>query len=129
VHVSPHQMRRIADYGQYFPDSKIRLGIGSNNGHYQPCRIVGLSCPPPSRPFDGIPLHLVQGGHNREPCFFAEEDYPSDLHWLGEAPAESKFELHAYEPMTNHVHLLLMPKRTVVRRRCALVRRCTNLIS
>jgi hypothetical protein len=24
---------------------------------------------------DGVPLHIVQRGHNREPCFFAEEDY------------------------------------------------------
>jgi hypothetical protein len=25
----------------------------------------------------------VQRGHNREPCFFAEDDYDY-LHWLGE---------------------------------------------
>ena len=24
---------------------------------------------------DGVPLHIVQRGHNREPCFFAEDDY------------------------------------------------------
>ena len=24
---------------------------------------------------DGVPLHIVQRGHNREPCFFGEEDY------------------------------------------------------
>ena len=29
---------------------------------------------------DGVPLHMVQRGHNREPCFFAEQDYPSYLH-------------------------------------------------
>lgn len=32
----------------------------------------------PRRPrihLDGVPLHIVQRGHNREPCFFAEEDY------------------------------------------------------
>jgi len=23
---------------------------------------------------DGIPLHIVQRGHNREPCFFGEEE-------------------------------------------------------
>lgn len=22
-----------------------------------------------------VPLHIMQRGHNREPCFFAEEDY------------------------------------------------------
>ena len=23
----------------------------------------------------GIPQHIIQGGNNREPCFYAEEDY------------------------------------------------------
>ena len=67
----------------------------------------------PRRPrihLDGIPLHIVQRGHNREPCFFAEDDYASYLHWLGEALGEAECALHAYVLMTNHVHLLLTPK-------------------
>ena len=46
----------------------------------------------PRRPriqLDGIPLHIVQLGQNREPCFFSEEDYASYLHWLGEALREN----------------------------------------
>ena len=39
---------------------------------------------------DGVPLHIVQRGHNREPCFFAEDDYSSYLHWLGEALSLTK---------------------------------------
>ena len=31
---------------------------------------------------DGVPLHIVQRGHNREPCFFGEEDYSTYLYWL-----------------------------------------------
>jgi putative transposase len=54
-----------------------------------------------------VPLHIVQRGHNREPCFFAENDYFSYLHWLGEAMAATQCMLHAYVLMTNHVHLLL----------------------
>ena len=68
----------------------------------------------PRRPrihLDGVPLHIVQRGHNREPCFFAEDDYASYLHWLGEALIEAECALHAYVLMTNHVHLLLTPKR------------------
>ena len=68
----------------------------------------------PRRPrvhLDGIPLHIVQRGHNREPCFFGEEDYLSYLHWLKEALAENHCSLHAYVLMTNHVHLLLTPKK------------------
>ena len=68
----------------------------------------------PRRPrihIDAIPVHIVQRGHNREPCFFAEEDYSSYLHWLSEALAETECALHAYVLMTNHVHLLLTPKK------------------
>jgi len=63
---------------------------------------------------DGVPLHIVQRGHNREPCFFAEDDYSSYLHWLAEALGETECELHAYVLMTNHVHLLVTPKRAEV---------------
>jgi putative transposase len=68
----------------------------------------------PRRPrvhLDRVPLHIVQRGHNREPCFFGEEDYASYLHWLGEALGEAQCALHAYVLMTNHVHLLLTPKK------------------
>ena len=60
---------------------------------------------------DAIPIHIVQRGHNREPCFFAEDDYASYLHWLSEALSETECALHAYVLMTNHVHLLLTPKK------------------
>jgi REP element-mobilizing transposase RayT len=56
---------------------------------------------------DGIPLHIVQRGHNREPCFFGEEDYHTYLHWLAEALKAHGAALHAYALMTNHVHLLV----------------------
>ena len=68
----------------------------------------------PRRPrihLDGVPIHIVQRGHNREPCFFGEDDYNSYLHWLGEALGEAECKLHAYVLMTNHVHLLLTPKK------------------
>ena len=60
---------------------------------------------------DGLPLHIVQRGHNRAPCFFAEEDFHTYLHWLGVALKETEAQLHAYVLMTNHVHLLLTPAR------------------
>jgi putative transposase len=59
---------------------------------------------------DAVPLHIVQRGHNREPCFFAEEDFHTYLHWLGEALSEHDVALHAFVLMTNHVHLLVTPK-------------------
>jgi REP-associated tyrosine transposase len=68
----------------------------------------------PRRPrvhLDNVPLHIVQRGHNREPCFFTEEDYQSYLHWLREALGETGCALHAYVLMTNHVHLLVTPAK------------------
>jgi putative transposase len=57
----------------------------------------------------GHPLHIVQRGINREPCFFAEEDYLFYLHWLEETARACGCAIHAYVLMTNHVHLLLTP--------------------
>ncbi len=36
------------------------------------------------------PLHIVQRGHNRDACFFAENDYLAYREWLGEALKEQK---------------------------------------
>ena len=55
------------------------------------------------------PLHIVQRGINREPCFFADEDYQCYLHWLEEAARDCRCAIHGYVLMTNHVHLLLTP--------------------
>jgi putative transposase len=66
----------------------------------------------PRRPrihLPGLPQHIVQRGHNREACFFAEDDYHCYRHWLGEALKDTGCRLHAYVLMTNHVHLLLTP--------------------
>ena len=61
----------------------------------------------PRRPrihLDGVPLHIVQRDHNRQPCFFGEEDYQAYLYWLDEALTKERCALHAYALMTNHVH-------------------------
>lgn len=66
----------------------------------------------PRRPriyLPGMPLHIVQRGHNRDACFFAEDDYHAYRHWLGESLQATGCALHAYVLMTNHVHLLLTP--------------------
>jgi putative transposase len=66
----------------------------------------------PRRPrihLPGAPIHLVQRGHNREACFFSDEDFQAYRDWLAEALKKSGCALHAYVLMTNHVHLLLTP--------------------
>lgn len=56
-----------------------------------------------------VATHVVQRGNNRQPIFFAEEDYQAYLGWLREAAARWVCAIHAYVFMTNHVHLLLSP--------------------
>ncbi len=66
----------------------------------------------PRRPrihLPGAPIHLVQRGHNRDACFFTDEDYLAYREWLGDALKKTGCALHAYVLMTNHVHLLLTP--------------------
>jgi putative transposase len=60
----------------------------------------------------GVPLHIVQRGHNREACFFGEDDYLAYPHGLGEALKESGCAPHAYVLMSNPVHWLLTPPQS-----------------
>ena len=57
------------------------------------------------------PLHIIQRGNNRNACFFSDHDYNCYLHHLGELAARYACSIHAYVLMTNHVHLLLTPRR------------------
>ena len=62
----------------------------------------------------GVPQHVIQRGNNREPCFFASEDFRFYLDCLKEAFEKYHCAVHAYVLMTNHVHLLVTPKRAEV---------------
>jgi putative transposase len=56
-----------------------------------------------------VPVHLIQRGHNRNACFFCEDDFQYYLRWLMRFAKESGCDIHAYVLMTNHVHLALTP--------------------
>jgi putative transposase len=58
----------------------------------------------------GVPVHIVQRGHSREPVFFENSDYNAYLEWLSEAAIRYDCDIHAYVLMTNHVHILATPK-------------------
>lgn len=60
--------------------------------------------------FPGLPQHLVQRGVNREPCFFAQEDYQCYLYWLKKSASDYRCAIHAYMLMTNHIHILVTPE-------------------
>lgn len=51
----------------------------------------------------------MQRGHNRNACFFADEDYQFYLECLAQGLRRYGVQLHAYVLMTNHVHLLMTP--------------------
>ena len=52
---------------------------------------------------------LSSAVNNREPCFYAEEDYGRYLDDLKETASKYGCHVHAYVLMINHVHLLLTP--------------------
>ncbi len=54
----------------------------------------------------GVPVHIVQRGHSREPVFFEDNDYLAYLRWLKEGTERYKVDIHAYALMTNHIHIL-----------------------
>jgi putative transposase len=58
----------------------------------------------------GVPVHVIQRGNNRSPCFVTDEDRSFYLFHLSRALSRFGCELHAYCLMTNHVHLLLTPR-------------------
>ncbi len=58
----------------------------------------------------GQALHIIQRGNNRQPCFFADDDYRFYLDCLEDAATRYGAKVHAYVLMTNHVHLLLTPQ-------------------
>jgi putative transposase len=59
-----------------------------------------------------IPLHVIQRGNNRAPCFQLQNDYLIYLDMLRECAFDAGCAVHAYVLMTNHVHLLLSPDTT-----------------
>ena len=58
----------------------------------------------------GVALHVRQRGHNRERCFFGDQDYSLYLGLLGHFAREHACAVHAYCLMTNHVHILVTPR-------------------
>ncbi len=57
----------------------------------------------------GHPQHVIVRGNNREPIFYADEDYRFYLEKLQQACKKHQCDVHAYVLMTNHIHLLITP--------------------
>ena len=59
---------------------------------------------------EGVPLHIIQRGNNRNPCFFSTSDYQVYLSLLAQSASAAGCRIHAYVLMTNHVHILASPE-------------------
>ena len=57
------------------------------------------------------PHHVILRGNNRQPIFLDTEDYQRMLALLEQHAKEQGVEVHAYVLMTNHLHLLVTPRR------------------
>ena len=59
----------------------------------------------------GYPHHITQRGNRRQDVFFKESDYEHYLELLREWCVHEGIEIWAYCLMTNHVHLIVKPKK------------------
>ncbi|MDX1490578.1 MAG: transposase [Pseudohongiellaceae bacterium] len=59
----------------------------------------------------GVPLHIIQRGNNKQPCFRKHDDYIFYLQKLKQYSDRNCVAVHSYVLMTNHVHLLLTPTK------------------
>ncbi len=60
--------------------------------------------------FPGVPHHITQRGNRREDVFYTDEDRETYLAWLEEYCRLHQVEILAYCLMTNHIHLIAIPK-------------------
>ena len=58
----------------------------------------------------GMPQHVIQRGNNRQVCFADEQDFAAYAGWLKGYSKKYQVDIHAWVLMTNHVHLLCMPR-------------------
>lgn len=60
--------------------------------------------------FARVPHHITQRGNRREAVFFSDDDRKTYLAWLSAYAHKHRVEILAYCLMTNHVHLVAVPK-------------------
>ena len=59
----------------------------------------------------GYPHHITQKGNRRQDVFFKDGDYQYYIELLKEWCQQQSVEVWSYCLMTNHVHLIVMPKK------------------
>jgi len=59
----------------------------------------------------GYPHHVTHRGNRRDDVFLAPEDHERYLGFVGQYARAARLELWGYCLMTNHVHLIVVPRR------------------
>lgn len=75
-------------------------------------KILFCNAPSSSAHLPGHPLHNAPRSHNYDSCFFAEENFHTFRHCLGESPNTSRITLRSNVRVPNLVHLRVTPRRT-----------------
>ena len=60
----------------------------------------------------GLTQHVIQRGNNRSDIFRCGDDCEFFLAALGSICREQHVEVHSYMLMTNHIHLIMTPRKT-----------------
>ena len=60
---------------------------------------------------EGVPHHVTQRGNNRQDVFFVDDDRRVYLELLAGQAERFGLDVHAYCLMTNHMHLIVTPRR------------------
>jgi putative transposase len=58
-----------------------------------------------------VPYHVTQRGNRKQDIFFSSEDRKRYLEWLSLYSSVYKFDILAYCLMTNHVHVIGIPRK------------------
>ena len=58
----------------------------------------------------GVPHHITQRGNNRQDVFFVDDDRRLYLRLLAQSAARYGLQVLGYCLMTNHVHLVGVPR-------------------
>ena len=73
--------------------------------------------PRPLRPIaDGLVYHVINRGNNRQAVFGSEGDFHAFLKAIADLKERMPFDLYGYCLMSNHIHLLVRPRKLSISR-------------
>ena len=73
--------------------------------------------PRPLRPIaDGLVYHVINRGNNRQTVFDSEGDFHAFLKAIADLKERMPFDLYGYCLMSNHIHLLVRPRKLSISR-------------